>query len=440
MKSSQLYHICEYGVIKCLSDYQGNNSLQELFLPKNHFDTLYDFISQNQDDSSDAERPFSLFSKGSRKHIKVKNYVGVIETKNGLTIEILPKIHLDTKNSSEELTETKRIFLKMLKHLKNSPFVNISNAHLDAKKDFPILEVFIKSFISEAEKLLNRGIKHNYIQESGNVNFLRGKLMVAQNIKRNFSNQSKFYCEYSVYSSNIPQNRILKSALLKLMKISKSYVSFSNIAKLLIHLEGVKESENYKKDFIEIQSGGRIFNSYKTLMLWSQIFLENRSFTNFSGSQLNTAILFPMERLFEDYIAFLFSKYSDGHQIKLQDKAYFLVESHKGTSKFGLKPDIVINNLSNSRKIIDTKWKLLDQYAERRNYNISQSDMYQLYAYGKKYFNVDCDPKLFLIYPANLKFTSKLDNFIYEGDLKLEVIPFDFNKNEEDQIRLIIDT
>lgn len=431
-------HICEYGTIRSLDDYEGENSLDELYLSRDHFDTLYEYISQNQDDSIEAERPFSLIAKGSRRQIKVKNYVGVVETKNGLTLEILPKIHLNTKNSIEELQLTKGVFLKMLKHLKNSPFVNISNAHLDAKKDFPILEVFIGSFITETENVFNRGIKHDYKHVSEKINILRGKLLVAENIKKNYSNHSKFFCEYNVYSSDIPQNRILKSTLLKLQSITKSYTSYSSILRVLSHLEEVEPSVNHTLDFIKINHGDRLFDSYKTLMQWSQIFLEKRSFTNFSGNNLNTAILFPMERLFEDYIAFLFSKYSDGFQIKLQDKSYFLVEQHKGSGKFGLKPDIVVNENENSRKIIDTKWKLLDQYAERKNYNISQSDMYQLYAYGKKYVLGGSEPTLFLLYPSNPNFNNILDHFIYEEDLKLKVIPFDFNEDEESQIRNII--
>lgn len=437
MKDS-LYHICEYGTIRCLEDYEGVNSLEELYLHKKHFDTLYEYISQNQDDSSDAERPFSLSSKGSRRQIKVKNYVGVVETMDGLTLEILPKIHLHASNSFEELEETKRIFLKMLKHLKNSPFVYISNAHLEAKHDFPILEVFISSFINETEKLINIGVKHDYIQISENINFLRGKLLVSNHIKTNHSNQAKFYCEYSVYSSDIPQNRILKSTLLKLQKLTKSYTSYSRILRTLSHFEEVEASKNYKIDFIKINSGGRLFDAYKTLMQWSQIFLENKSFTNFSGNSFNTAILFPMERLFEDYVAYLFSKYSDGFQIKLQDKSYFLVEKHKGLGKFGLRPDIVVHDENESSKIVDTKWKLLDQFAERKNYNISQADMYQLYAYGKKYFKQSAEPRLFLLYPANPNFTEPLEKFIYEGDLKLEVFPFDFRKDEEKQIATIL--
>ncbi len=149
------------------------------------------------------------------------------------------------------------------------------------------------------------------------------------------------------------------------------------------------------------------------------------------------AILFPMEKIFEDYIAFLFSKYSDGFKIKVQDKSYFLVEKHNGEPKFRLKPDIVIDKESIRKKIVDTKWKLIDQFAEKKNYNISQADMYQLYAYGKKYTSDCIDPCLVLLYPSNPNFSNKLENFIYEGDLTLEAIPFDLSGNEEHQQKQI---
>ena len=110
-------------------------------------------------------------------------------------LEILPKIHLNKTSNTEK--ETKNVFLRMLKHLKNSPFVNISKAHLEAPKDFPILEVFIKSYITEIENKLQHGIKHDYILHEENVSFLRGKLKIAQNIKRNHSNKAHFFCEFS---------------------------------------------------------------------------------------------------------------------------------------------------------------------------------------------------------------------------------------------------
>ena len=74
--------------------------------------------------------------------------------------------------------------------------------------------------------------------------------------------------------------------------------------------------------------------------------------------------------------------------------------------------------------------------------------MYQLYAYGKKYelehnkgrAQKVKPPHLVLLYPENENFKKRLDNFTYEGDLQLDIIPFSFAKGmEENQVRSILD-
>ena len=79
------------------------------------------------------------------------------------------------------------------------------------------------------------------------------------------------------------------------------------------------------------------------------------------------------------------------HNLKVQDSKHHLFEK-----KFALRPDIVVENKESETCIVmDTKWKLLNLYSN--NYGISQSDMYQMYAYGKKYKT----EKVVLLYPLN---------------------------------------
>ena len=148
------YEISEYGVIRSKEDYDiesSYKSLKELYLPKEDFNDLFEFIMQNQEEKKEGERMFSIFSKGKKRQIKTKNYVGVIETSKGLTLEILPKIFFDYSDEdyNTELLDTKKVFLKMLSKLKNSPFLNISSAHLKTSSNFPLLEVFIENYITE---------------------------------------------------------------------------------------------------------------------------------------------------------------------------------------------------------------------------------------------------------------------------------------------------
>ena len=234
-------------------------------------------------------------------------------------------------------------------------------------------------------------------------------------------------------------NNLIKSTLLKLNRSSQDYSNKQLLSRLFGFFDSVDSSKDPSSDFLKVSSKNRLYSNYNRSMEWAEIFLNRKSFTNFSGDTQNASVLFPMERIFEDYIAYLFRKYSLSHRIKVQDKSFFLVENHKGLGKFRLKPDIVASDRnSNELIIIDTKWKILESGKMRKNYNISQSDMYQLYAYGKKYSNeangINSEPKLVLLYPKTPKFTSELEPFIYEGDLKLKVIPVDLEyilKNDE---------
>lgn len=438
------YEISEYGVIRSKDDYDIDStfrSLKELYLPKDHFNDLFEFIMQNQEEKKEGERMFSIFSKGKKRQIKTKNYVGVIETSRGLTIEILPKIFFNYSDEDYniELQNTKKVFLKMLSKLKNSPFLNISSAHLKTSSSFPLLEVFIENYIEEIKKIIRSGLKSQYVNRQENLNFMKGKVVNSLNFKYNHSNKARFYCAFDEFSENMVYNQLIKSTLLKLNRVSKSHYNRTNIIQILHHFESVSESTDHISELRKVGENNRLFLNYKQAISWSEVFLMNKSFTNFSGNSRNIAILFPMERIFEDYIGYLMKNYADGHEIKTQDKSYYLVSNHKNNEKFGLKPDIVATNESNQEQIIfDTKWKLIDETKGNKNYNISQADMYQLYAYGKKYDlknGFPTEPKLVLLYPSNPNFQKPIDNFIYEGELILNVIPFDLknvlSRNDE---------
>lgn len=432
------YEISEYGVIRSKEDYEIDESfksLKELYLPKEHFNDLFDFIMQNQEEKKEGERMFSIFSKGKKRQIKTKNYVGVIETSKGLTLEILPKIFFNYSDEeyNNELLDTKKVFLKMLSKLKNSPFLNISSAHLKTSSNFPLIEVFIENYIAEIKKIIRAGLKSQYVDKQENLNFLKGKIVNSLNIKHNHSNKARNYCAFDEFSDNMVYNQLIKSTLLKLNRISKSHFNRTNILQLLHHFDPVKESSDFISDFRKVSGNNRLFLNYQQAIGWSEVFLMNKSFTNFSGNSKNMAILFPMERIFEDYVGYLMKTYANGHEIKTQDKSYYLVSNHKSKNKFRLKPDIVATNEVNQEQVIfDTKWKLLDETKENKNYNISQADMYQLYAYGKKYDlknGLPSEPKLVLLYPSNPNFQKPLDDFIYEGELVLSVLPFNLKKS-----------
>ena len=120
--------------------------------------------------------------------------------------------------------------------------------------------------------------------------------------------------------------------------------------------------------------------------------------------------------------------------VTVQESSAHLVDEHVGTPKFKLRPDILIRQ--NGRTLVlDTKWKKINgRDSGAGNYGIEQSDLYQLYAYGKKYAADD----LFLVYPANKAFQQPLSVFGYDATTRLHVVPFDVTNPPVNEVEKLV--
>ena len=368
-------------------------------LEKKYFEELEQFVKEyvSQSDEADILEFMQIgYKRGIGDTITFKSYVGMIELPSGFQIEILPKVSLGQDDNN---AKTKRIFLKMLNCLKDFDGKVFSSASLNADK-MNLYEIFIRMYIQEAWTLVKRGIKSDYISNEENLHVYKGKLNVSKQISLNAAHKERFYMVFDEYQVNRPENKLIKSTLLKLLGVSRNTDNTREIKQLLYSFELVQESDNYVKDFSKV-SLTRGMKEYELLIQWSKIFLLNKSFTTFSGKNAGKALLFPMEKVFEAFIArqvkSLFESQGNGIiRVSAQDSGYFLFDEPR---KFRLRPDLVVTNAFDEHHktvIMDTKWKRLNRNPST-NYGISQADMYQMYAYSKKYHT----PNIWLIYPLN---------------------------------------
>ena len=429
--------IREFGTIRSEADFPSEqSSFASLILPSVAFDDLYSYVLESQNSIPESEMAFRVFTRQGRRHLTVKSFVGVLETRSGTILEILPKILDD--DSPEGQTATKEVFVKMLRHLKSVNSIEFGVAHIGARDNFPLLETYIAHFLDLLAEQLRVGLQSAYVEESDNLQTLRGRQSTVANLRTNMFDRTKFFCEYSEYSVDNPLNRILKSTLMCLLRTTRIVSNRVRINTSLFYFDQIGPSQAVDVDLKTASSGGRNAHRFSVLVNWCRLILSRQGFVAFKGSYLNIAMLFPMERVFEDYVGHLVRKYADGYSVSTQDKKYFLVEKHLEVGRFGSRPDIVISSMARAEILImDTKWKMLDEYAPSKNYNISQADMYQLYAYGKKYAG-SANPRLKLIYPGHQSFQRPLQRFVYEGELEWEVIPFNFHDDPETFARKLL--
>ena len=375
MKS--VYQIKEYSSFIADKEVEGY-----VTLPKRTFEQLESFILTNGNKETDALDLMGLSArKGIGKVITAKNYVGLIAMNDGTTIEILPKV-FSSVDDDPVGSRTKKLLIDMLKTLRDPPYKSLQVSHVNIGK-MNIFEIFIRMFVDEVFFIVKRGLKCDYETVEENTTFFRGKMKFSQQIKMNHSHKERSYVEHDVFTANRPENRLLKATLQYLYRHSTSSKNQNDIKILLNSFAAVESSVDYKGDFAKY-APDRNMKDYTTALLWSRVFLIGKSFTSYAGSEVALALLFPMETLFESYIAALLKKKMGAIQflVSTQDKRYHLFDEPR--KKFLMKPDIVVKRRADDAVfIMDTKWKILSD--AKANYGISQADMYQMYAYQKKY-------------------------------------------------------
>ena len=380
------------------------------YVDEKTFEALESFVLKEER----AEYLKLTSKKGFGKVLQAQNYVGLIQTKDATTIEIIPKI----QNISEE--ESKKILLKMLKTLKKSPFKTLEKAKLKSSK-MPLLEIFISMFLEELTLLVRKGIRSDYLAREENLHFLKGKLKIAKQIKQNAIHKERFFVEYEEFSSDRVENRLIKTALEFLYKKSKLNKNQQRIREFLFIFDDVSSSKNIKNDFKSVKLD-RQMRKYEQILLWAETFLFENSFSPHSGKDIALALLFDMNLLFESYVGAYLKK--KGFDVRSQDKGKYLVEQ---PNRYALRPDFVINKDKESEIVADTKYKNIKEQKD-----ISQADMYQLYAYGTKYKQTK---QLYLIYPKSEELELERCSYI-EDKLHLDVLFFDLSLDFEQSIAI----
>lgn len=389
----KLLEVREFDTITGNADFENDEKYK--YLDVEVFHDLVEFIHEFSGDEENADALDFMrisYKRNVGDVVTIKNYVGLIQMKNGYQVQVLPKISFDSGEDTGN-KETKRIFLKMLKSMKDFPSKVFNDASLKVDR-MNLYEIFINMYLQEVRRLVKRGIKSEYIRQEDNLMFYKGKLMTGQHIKTNMAHKERFYVAYDEFHPNRPENKLVKATLLKLQQLTTSAENSKEIRQLLIAFEMVEPSVNHTKEFSQVKID-RNTKDYEMLMQWSKVFLLNKSFTTFSGQNTSRALLFPMESVYESYVVQQMKKVLGpaGWDVSSQDKGHYLFMEPR--RQFALRPDIVCKR-GDRTVIMDTKWKSLIN-SEQANYGISQSDMYQMYAYSKKYETSE----IWLLYPLN---------------------------------------
>ncbi|MEO9257099.1 MAG: restriction endonuclease [Crocinitomicaceae bacterium] len=367
----------------------------------------------NQEDNSAEEvlnsgRNYQPFLNFDGNSIRANNYVGFIQL-NGLHLEIYPKVF--KHYAAKPVLMIKHLFF-WFDYCRKWKFP-FTKSRLDSLDDFDLPELIIYLMSSKMlETVLSLPISlYQPVEES--LYTPKGKINFKRYLSSGFinGNQQILECDYEPFVFDNRLNRVMKYVCRLLLSRTRFTENQNILNELIFILDEVTDQPCSYQD-LETVVLNPIFEDYAAVKDICKTILQHLIYANQQYDLSQWSLLFPMEYIFEDFIAgFIESNFSNDWKVEYQ-KSNLNLSSEPAA--FQMQHDIFLTYRKDANKkiIIDTKYKLRDANFKKDNKKgISQTDMYQMTSYA---FRRGCSNVL-ILYPNLGENINSTDTFKIES-------------------------
>jgi 5-methylcytosine-specific restriction enzyme subunit McrC len=245
--------------------------------------------------------------------------------------------------------------------------------------------LYFQLFLDEVKYLLRKGLIKQYRKNSSNLNVFKGRILFTEQIRKNLIHQERVYTEHQVYDTEHLYNQVLLRALTILSQLSSNPTIKDQIHRIRLDFPEMKEVRITQSHFDRLKET-RKTKPYQNALQIAKMIILNYSPDIRSGGENMLALLFDMNKLWEEYIYRVLQNVPESqYEINFQNSEDFW--EHKT-----IRPDLIVNKKGSTEKyVIDTKWKIVDAN------NPSDDDLKQMFAYNL-YWN---SGKSILLYPGS---------------------------------------
>ena len=252
---------------------------------------------------------------------------------------------------------------------------------------------YMQIFVDNLAKEWRRGPIRRYVCQEDNRPYLKGKLLLQYQLRKNLIHKERFFTACDEFTEDNSVSRLLKGALRICHEQIFSYAVATKARSLLPEFDGVLDDFPPFNYPLEVKLD-RQTRRFEPLVNLAKLILSQVSPSPGQNGNKVYSLMFDMNEVFERFVAneLQIALRGSDYRVRYQINGKTLLKKDGG-GKFKLIPDIGIYFNNDLVCLIDTKWKLLD--LTKSHANVSQSDMYQMYAYGKEYKS----PRTILLYP-----------------------------------------
>ena len=320
----------------------------------------------------------NVFTVINETLVKFHQYVGAIQVGDTL-IEILPKIDSDDgyyiQNDSESIIDGKwqNVLIEMLKECKFLKSKHTRDAFLNKSKG-TLLDLMYLEFISLCDELLRMGLTKKYIPIEKNRKYLKGKLLFSKHVNKNHIHKERFYTRQNEYSYNHIFNQLLFTALNCVRSANVSSMIKSRASQLMFQFPEVdllyKTDHVFENLVYDIKT-----EVYKDALVWAELILTQHLPNLIHGEKKLIALVFDMNKLWEEYLYSILKKEESVSQIHFNSEKVFWDPNSPDINAKRVKPDIILK-LGDSTIVLDAKWKI------PKDNRPSSTDLMQLFSYA----------------------------------------------------------
>lgn len=279
LQSKNIIQVFEYNSLQYGTEYNG------VLFKESHFNALVKFNELHQN---------RYFNIGYKK-ITFKNYVGVLQV-DGLVIEILPKI--DQYETNTVLWQS--VLIQMLKVTKKLKVNAVGEAQIK-KQNIHLLDIYFEWFLNEVELLIRQGLIKQYYKETKNIKALKGKLEFSGHHSKNLVHKERFYTSHQVYEKDHLIHQVIGQALEIVASMSKGNHLYHHCKSVQLDFPEVSSIHANYHTFNKIPKT-RKTAPYETVLAIARLIILNYAPNVASGNENMLALLFDMNRLWEEYV------------------------------------------------------------------------------------------------------------------------------------------
>lgn len=331
------------------------------------------------------------------RHLRTGQMVGVLAA-GDCSLEILPKI--DPAAPDESQPTTRAQLIQMLDVALGLGIGSGGQAAM-AVQYGSLLDILIRVFADRLLAAVRRGLPRQYRTREEDLGTLRGRLNVGRQYTVLAARPNHLACRYDELSSDIALMQVMKACVLFVSRFARGGETRRRLEELRYLLADISTVPLSALPWADVRID-RSNKSWAELVILVRMLLARdwQDTRHDPGRQQGISLLFPMNDLFETYIATLAGRVARRHglAVETQGGGLFCLREEDGLGRqlFKTRPDIIIREPAGRvRLIIDTKWKRIGSQMEDKKQGVSQADVYQMMAYGELY---DC-AKLVLLYP-----------------------------------------